>query len=293
MTFWKRRSKAPSFSIFWRYSSSVVAPMHWISPLANAGFNMLAASIEPAAEPAPTMVCISSMKRIILGFFFNSFKIERIRSSNCPRYFVPATTAVISSAITRLSNKMRETFFSTIRSASPSTIADLPTPGSPMRIGLFFLRRLRIWANRSISLIRPTTGSNLPSSAARVISVPKLSSTGVSLVGFFWVERVCWVAPDWLFPVEGWFWISSSSSSSSSLNPSPAWISGWRVSCSIILSYVTLLLSSKWKAELFLTFMIANRICSESASEFLSNFASKIQSFNTLDADSLKLILAS
>ena len=38
MTFWKRRSKAPSFSIFFRYSSRVVAPIHCISPRANAGF---------------------------------------------------------------------------------------------------------------------------------------------------------------------------------------------------------------------------------------------------------------
>ena len=33
-----------------------LAPMHCISPLANAGFSIFAASIEPAAEPAPTMV---------------------------------------------------------------------------------------------------------------------------------------------------------------------------------------------------------------------------------------------
>lgn len=121
----------------------------------------------------------------MLGFFFNSFKIERIRSSNCPRYLVPATTAVISRAITRLSNKIRDTFFSTIRNASPSTMADLPTPGSPIKIGLFFLRRLNICASRSISFTRPTTGSSFPSSAAFVMSVPKLSSTGVSLAGFF------------------------------------------------------------------------------------------------------------
>ena len=69
--------------------------------------------------------------------------MARMRSSNCPRYLVPATTAVISSAMTRLSNKIRDTFFSTMRSARPSTIADFPTPGSPIRIGLFFLRRLK------------------------------------------------------------------------------------------------------------------------------------------------------
>ena len=121
---------------------------------------------------------------MISGFFFSSFRMERIRSSNWPRYFVPATTAVISKATTRLSNKMRDTFLSTIRMARPSTMADFPTPGSPIRIGLFFLRRLRIWARRSISFSRPTTGSSLPSSAAFVMSVLNESRTGVSLLDF-------------------------------------------------------------------------------------------------------------
>ncbi|MPM61279.1 hypothetical protein SDC9_108137 [bioreactor metagenome] len=91
----------------------------------------------------------------------------------------------ISSAITRLSNMARDTFLCTIRSASPSTMADFPTPGSPMRTGLFFLRRLSIWAILSISFSRPTIGSRRFSIAARVMSVPKLSSTGVSEAGFF------------------------------------------------------------------------------------------------------------
>ena len=32
---WNRRSSAPSFSMYLRYSSSVVAPMHWSSPRAE------------------------------------------------------------------------------------------------------------------------------------------------------------------------------------------------------------------------------------------------------------------
>ena len=230
ITFWKRRSKAPSFSIFLRYSSRVVAPIHCISPRANAGFSILAASIEPAAEPAPTIVWISSMNRITFGFLCNSLRMERIRSSNWPRYFVPATTAVMSRATTRLSNKMRETFFWIILKASPSTIADFPTPGSPIRIGLFFLRRLRIWAKRSISFSLPTTGSKRPSSAAFVISVPKLSSTGVSLAGFFEaVCACCWRSSEPLPPDRG---EDISSSSSSSGNPMPEFTSGCNVACS-------------------------------------------------------------
>ena len=203
ITFWKRRSKAPSFSIFLRYSSRVVAPIHCISPRANAGFS---------------------------GFLCNSLRMERIRSSNWPRYFVPATTAVMSRATTRLSNKMRETFFWIILKASPSTIADFPTPGSPIRIGLFFLRRLRIWAKRSISFSLPTTGSKRPSSAAFVISVPKLSSTGVSLAGFFEaVCACCWRSSEPLPPDRG---EDISSSSSSSGNPMPEFTSGCNVACS-------------------------------------------------------------
>jgi len=53
-----------------------------------------------------------------------------------------------------------------IRWARPSAIAVLPTPGSPMSAGLFFVRRDRIWMTRSISFSRPMTGSSLPMRAA-------------------------------------------------------------------------------------------------------------------------------
>ena len=46
--------------------------------------------------------------------------------------------------------------------ARPSATAVLPTPGSPIRHGLFLVRRPRIWVTRSISFFRPTTGSSLP-----------------------------------------------------------------------------------------------------------------------------------
>ena len=71
---------------------------------------MLAASKVPVAPPAPTIVCISSMNNIILGFFESSFRIALILSSNCPLYFVPATIDAISKETTRLSNKTRDTF---------------------------------------------------------------------------------------------------------------------------------------------------------------------------------------
>src|SRR5580765_7060860 len=61
---WKRRSSAASFSMYLRYSFIVVAPTHCNSPRLSAGLIMFDASIAPSAEPAPTMVCNSSMKRI-------------------------------------------------------------------------------------------------------------------------------------------------------------------------------------------------------------------------------------
>ena len=88
------------------------------------------------------------------------------RSSNSPRYFEPASSAPMSSAMTRRSRSDSGMSPATIRWARPSTIAVLPTPGSPMRTGLFFVRRLSTWMTRRISSSRPMTGSSLPSRAA-------------------------------------------------------------------------------------------------------------------------------
>ncbi len=59
---------------------------------------------------------------------------------------------------------------SMMRVARPSTIAVLPTPGSPSRIGLFFVRRERIWMIRSTSFSRPMSGSKVPVAASWVRS---------------------------------------------------------------------------------------------------------------------------
>ena len=71
----------------------------------------------------------------------------------------------MSSANTVLSRRPSGTSPLTIRCARPSTIAVLPTPGSPISTGLFLVLRLRIWIVRRISSSRPITGSIL--SAAR------------------------------------------------------------------------------------------------------------------------------
>ena len=75
--------------------------------------------------------------------------------------------------------RTRDTLFCIIRSASPSAIADFPTPGSPISNGLFFFLLLSICDTLSISFSLPTTGSNFSSSARLVMSLPKLSKTGV------------------------------------------------------------------------------------------------------------------
>ena len=84
------------------------------------------------------------------------------RSSNSPRYFEPAISAPMSSATTRRSRSDSGTSPETMRWARPSTIAVLPTPGSPISTGLFFVRRLSTWMTRRISSSRPMTGSSLP-----------------------------------------------------------------------------------------------------------------------------------
>ena len=82
----------------------------------------------------------------------------------------------MSSAQTRRPLSPSGTSPATMRWASPSTMAVLPTPGSPMRTGLFFVRRESTWMTRRISSSRPTTGSSLPDSASSVRSRPNFSS---------------------------------------------------------------------------------------------------------------------
>ncbi len=169
---WKRRSMAPSFSTCLRYSSSVVAPMHWISPRDSDGFRMLEASSELSDAPAPISVWISSMNRIMFFAAMTSAMIVLSRFSNSPRYFVPARIAARSRLITRLLARISGTSLSAIFCASPSTMAVLPTPGSPSTTGLFFVLRLRIWINRWISRVLPITGSSLFMAARSVRSMP-------------------------------------------------------------------------------------------------------------------------
>lgn len=78
--------------------------------------------------------------------------------------------------MTSLERNFSGTLFSTIACAKPSTTAVLPTPGSPMRTGLFLVRRLSISIVRATSKSRPITGSSLPSRACCVRLIPYSSS---------------------------------------------------------------------------------------------------------------------
>ena len=150
--------------------------MQCSSPRASAGLSILPASIEPSALPAPTMVCNSSINKITLPSCFDkSLSTAFNRSSNSPRNFAPAISAPISSDSTRRPRKPSGTSLLIMRCAKPSTIAVLPTPGSPINTGLFLVRRCNTCIVRRISSSRPMTGSSFPISACAVKSMQYFS----------------------------------------------------------------------------------------------------------------------
>ena len=157
--FWNLRSKAASFSMLFLYSSKVVAPIICIWDLERAGFKIFAASIAPSAPPAPIIMWSSSIKSITSRIFLHSSAIFLTRSSNSPRYLVPAITELKSSETIFLSLREFGTSPLAILIARPSTKAVLPTPASPIIAGLFFLRLHKMQIRLSISFSRPTTGS--------------------------------------------------------------------------------------------------------------------------------------
>ena len=163
--------------MFSLYSSRVVAPTMRSSPRASMGLSMLPASMEPSEAPAPTTVCSSSMNVMTSPSELRiSSRTALSLSSNSPRYFAPATIAPKSRLISFLLRRESGTSPSTIRCANPSTTAVLPTPGSPIRTGLFLDRLESTCTTRRISESRPITGSNFPSRATSVRSRPYFNS---------------------------------------------------------------------------------------------------------------------
>ncbi|MDT4814498.1 hypothetical protein FQZ97_475030 [compost metagenome] len=168
-TTWKRRASAASFSKYFLYSLQVVAAMVRSSPRASAGLSRLAASFWPACPPAPIMVWASSMNRIMgVELCLTSSMTFFRRFSNSPLTLAPACSRPMSSVRKATPASAGGTSPATMRSANPSTTAVLPTPASPVRIGLFWRRRVRMSIIWRISASRPITGSILPSRARSV-----------------------------------------------------------------------------------------------------------------------------
>ena len=95
--FWNLLDKAWFFVKIFLYSWYVVDPIHLIFPLASSGFKRFDTSTEEEpAEPAPMIVCISSINKIGFFFFFKKLRTSLSRFSKSPRYFVPAIKDPIS-----------------------------------------------------------------------------------------------------------------------------------------------------------------------------------------------------
>ncbi len=134
-----------------------------------------------------TAIAEGLARRIVAGDVPDSLKGKRLismdlggmkalrRSSNSPRYLAPAIMPPRSMLMRRLPLRESGTSPATMRRARPSAMAVLPTPGSPMRTGLFLLRRLSTCMMRRISSSRPITGSIFPARARAVRSVPYFS----------------------------------------------------------------------------------------------------------------------
>ena len=123
------------------------------------------------------MVWSSSTKRITRPSSREiSFNTDLRRSSKSPRYLAPASSAPRSSESRRLFFSPSGTSPFTMRCARPSTMAVLPTPGSPISTGLFLVRRCSTWMVRRISSSRPITGSSLPDAARSVRSTVYFSN---------------------------------------------------------------------------------------------------------------------
>ena len=136
---------------------------------------MLAASpllFSESVEPAPTMLCNSSMNKTMLGSLLALSITFLSLSSKLPRRLEPATMSLIFTEIMCMFAILAGTLPEAILSAKPSTIEVLPTPAGPIKTGLFFLRLDKISITLSICSSRPITGSNLLFFASSTKSSP-------------------------------------------------------------------------------------------------------------------------
>ena len=133
------------------------------------GLIMLAKSrLELPEAPAPFMVCASSINSTQFFLASKALMTSLSFSSNSPRYLLPANNEPISKLQTSCPFKNSGTSFRAMRCASPSTMAVLPTPGSPTINTLALKRRASTVTISSISVSRPITGSSRSSVASLV-----------------------------------------------------------------------------------------------------------------------------
>src|ERR1022692_2687560 len=126
------------------------------------------------------MVCASSMNRMMgVGDDLTSSIKPLRRFSNSPLIPAPACNRAKSRVRMVTLRRGGGTSPSATRIAKPSTTAVLPTPASPVRIGLFCRRRIRMSTTWRISRSRPSTGSIFPVFAFSVRLTVNWSRFGV------------------------------------------------------------------------------------------------------------------
>jgi hypothetical protein len=149
--------EAASFSTCLRYSSRVVAPTVCNSPRASIGLR-IEASIAPSATPAPTSVdLVDEQDDVAAGLDLLEDLLEALLevAGGAPRraHQVERVQLLVAQRV--------GTSLLTIFCARPSTIAVLPTPGSPTSTGCSGLRQ--DLHDPLSSRVRPITGSSLRS----------------------------------------------------------------------------------------------------------------------------------
>ena len=106
-----------------------------------------------------------------------SSKTFNSRSSNSPRYLVPATRELAESSISRLPRNSAGTLPSIMRWARPPTIVVFPTPESPIKTGLLRSLSINVCIKRRSSFSRPIRGVSCFRLACLVKSRPRRSRT--------------------------------------------------------------------------------------------------------------------
>ena len=150
--------------------------------------------MEPSASPVPTRLCTSSINRITFPF---CFAVDRplIRLSQIGRGIVCRRQGAVKSAVEFLSFLAGRDITLCNPDGEPLHTAVLPTPGSPIRQGLFWSGAKESESRGVISRSRPMVASNSPWRAfcrqIRTISADKFPFPSRALFFSFTVPAGC------------------------------------------------------------------------------------------------------